>query len=313
MNFVHAKPMHIRLRQLEAFVATVDAGSVTGAAKDLNLTQSSASKLLTGLEETVAFPLFDRVGRQMRLTDQGRVFLVQARKTLQSFEDIQRVGSDLHKNLGRRLRIAAIVPLTSDTLTPKAISDFLAVYPEYAISIQTKSRISIDEWIASGQSDIGFTLLPCSHAGLATLAMKPVNAVAIIPAGHALAGKDYLEPADLQSERIIMPHSTARVRALVDGQFASAGYRLVPQIETSSAIAAGQLVSHGVGVSVLDPFSCQSIPQDKVHVLPWRPETPMTYGMIWSNARKLTQAEQRFFDLMAKMVADYSTEPLAIG
>ena len=60
------------------------------------------------------------------------------------------------------------------------------------------------------------------------------------------------------------------------------------------------LVSQGAGISVLDPFSCLAVPDAKVRLIPWLPETQMTYGMIWQNNRTLSPQENKFFDAVAR-------------
>lgn len=300
--------MNIRFRQLEAFVLIVETGGVTTAAKQLNLTQSSVSKLLSGLETELGFVLFDRVGRQLRLSEQGRAFLKKARETIAAFGDIQRTAEDIRDNHGRKLRICAIGPLAFGALVPQAIAEFARANPEFSLSFETKFRIEIEEWVAQGGSDLGFTLLPLSHHGLEARSLEPVNAVAVVPAGHPFEDRAYLEPSDLVKEPKIMPHGSARVRALVEANFMSAGHRLSPKIETSNALSAVHLVSQGAGVSVLDPFSCMSIPAGGIKLIPWMPETPMTYGMIWQKSRTLSAIDHQFFDLVKSSIEAHSVQ-----
>ena len=65
----------MNLRQLEAFRATIRCGSVTAAAREMNLSQPSVSRLLAGLEESAGFPLFARAGRGLEPTEEGLTFL----------------------------------------------------------------------------------------------------------------------------------------------------------------------------------------------------------------------------------------------
>jgi len=297
--------MPIRLRQLEAFVSIVETGGVTSAADALALTQSSASKLLKSLEESIGFSLFERAGRGLRLTDQGQAFLKHARSTLESFEDVQKAAEDIRNNRRQRLRVCAIGPLSFSALIPQALTEFATENPGFSMSLDNKFRIEIEEWVAQGHADLGFTLLPVSHPALNSRPLSPVRAVAVVPAGHALADRDALKADDLIDQTVIMPHSQARVRALVEASFVSAGYKLNPRIETSNAVSAVYLVSQGAGISVLDPFSCLAVPEADVRLIPWLPDTQMTYGMIWQGNRSLSAWENGFFDAVARNCADH--------
>lgn len=225
------------------------------------------------MEDETGFALFERVGRGLGLTDQGQVFLRKARATLVAFHDVQKTAEDIRDNHGRRLRVCAIGPLSFGALVPKAVASFAQSHPEFSLLFEPKFRIDIEEWVAQGWSDLGFTLLPVSHPALQSRALESVRTVAVVPADHALANRSHLEPVDLVDTPMIMPHSAARVRALFDASFLSASLCLSPRIETSNAISSVYLVSQGAGVSVLDPFSCLSIPKDEVRLIPWMPET----------------------------------------
>ena len=140
--------MNIRLRQLRAFLAVVDTGSVSQAAVMIALTQSSVSKLISGLEDEIGFMLFDRLGRRFRLTEQGRMFLVQARDAIESFNDIRRHAMDIRDNQGKRLRVCAIGPLSFGQLMPRGLADFARSQPNFSISFETMFRIEIEDWVA---------------------------------------------------------------------------------------------------------------------------------------------------------------------
>ena len=62
----------MNLRQLEAFRATIESGSITGAAELLHISQPSVSRLISDLERSVGFPLFLRVGRGLKATEEAR-------------------------------------------------------------------------------------------------------------------------------------------------------------------------------------------------------------------------------------------------
>jgi len=295
--------MNIRLRQLRTFLAIVDTGSTSDAASLLGLTQSNVSKLLASFEVELGFKLFDRQGRRLHLSEQGRMFLNKARDSIESLEDIRRVAIDIRDNLGRRLRVAAIGPMAFGQLIPEALARFTVQHPEFSVSFETKLRSEIEDWVLNGHADIGFTLLPPGRAELSSKSLAPVKAVVVLPKGHSLSRLSALGPADIQNQRIVMPWKSARVRTLIEADFLNEGLQLLPHIETTNSISAAHLVAHGAGVAVIDPFSLTGVGQERIDVLPWAPSTPLTYGMIWPANRRILTHEASLFDLVSD-VAD---------
>lgn len=296
--------MNIRFRQLRAFLAVIDSGSVSAAAVSLALTQSSVSKLVSGLELELGFPLFDRLGRRLQLTQQGRMFLVKARDAIQSLEGIRSAAEDIRDNQGKRLRISAIGTKSFGPLVPRALAEFVKIYPDFSISLETKFRIDIEDWVEQGHSDVGITLLPVGHAGLKALPLPKVSLLAIVPDAHPLADRESIGPSDLVDERLIMPAQSARVRVLVEADFLNAGHRFAPKCETSTDIASAQMAAHGVGITILDPFSVKSIPKGPYKVLKWKEKTKLTYGMIWQRNRSLLPHEEKLFELVCAASED---------
>ena len=124
--------LKMNLRQLEAFKATMRAGSITGAARALHISQPSVSRLIADLERSLGFPLFRKAGR-------GIVATVEARRFHQAIEAMF-IGMDRLQDLADTLRSTAggavslgIIPAFSHTIVPDAIRDFCRERPEVRI------------------------------------------------------------------------------------------------------------------------------------------------------------------------------------
>ena len=287
--------MNIRLRQLRAFKAIVETGSVSAASVSLGLTQSSVSKLLAGFEEELGFQLFERIGRRLRLSEQGRLFLDRASTAIDLLEDIQSEAIDIRDNQGKRLRLCAVGPLIHSHVIPQALASFAQKHPDFAFSIEMKKRIEIEEWIIQRHSDIGFTLFPIDPTQLNARTLANVHPVVAMRRDHPLAGRAVIEPKDLRDVDLIMPKGSVRLRGVLEADFVQANVHLRPRFETSNAITTVHLIAHGNGVAIIDPFSISGSPNPDLKILKWAPETVLSYGMIWPNFRNLTHFEEDFF------------------
>lgn len=285
--------MSIRLRQLRTFKAIVDQGSVSDAAVALGLTQSSVSKSIAGFEAELGFHLFDRVGRRLSLSAQGRAFLTRTGSAIDLLEGIEAAADDIRDNQTARLRLTAIGPILMSGFLPRVLVQFSQDLPDIRLSVETKSRAEVEDWVANGHTDLAFTLLPIQRGRLKVREIASVKAVVMLPMGHPLAALETLSPKDLEPERIVMPRASVRLRTLVEAGFHQAGIALNPWIETSNAVSTADLVTHGNGVAVIDPFTVTGVALDKVVIRPWKPDILLSYGLIWSGERSHAPFEQR--------------------
>ena len=296
--------MNIRLRQLRAFKAIVENASVSEAAVALGLTQSSVSKMLAGFEAELGFALFDRIGRRLHLTEQGRQFYRQTDNAMELLDGIKTAAEDIRDNVAARFRVAAIGPLSMSGYLPKVLRQLGAEYPEFRFSVETKTRAEIEDWILGQHADVGLTLLPVQRGQLSSRTFARVRAVAILPKGHPSAGCKCLSPSEIADADIVMPRQTVRLRNLVEASFIQAGVELRPRFVTSNAVATASLVAAGNGIAVIDPFTVTGIPPDRIHVVPWEPTTFLSYGTIWTGSRALAAHERRLHEMAESVAQD---------
>lgn len=296
--------MNIRMRQLRVFKAVVEAGTVSEAALLLSLTQSSVSKTLAALEAELGFLLFDRIGRRLKPSREGRLFYKKIENALETFDGIQTAAQDIRDNQGKRLRVCAIGPMLCSQMVPRALTEFSAAHPDFNFSVDMIPRIEIEEWMSERHSDLGFTLLPIETSQLNFEVLASVTAVAIVPKGHALENRDFLEPKDCVDEHLILPRPAVRVRGLVEASFVEAGVNLSVKTQTTSAISTSHLVGNGLGIGILDPFTATGIQQGEIVLIPWKPAIKLSYGVIWPKSRSLTSSERAFIDISKRVAAD---------
>lgn len=277
--------MNIRLRQLRAFKAIVETGTVSSAAMVLGLTQSSVSKILSGFELDLGFALFDRKGRRLTLSEKGRAFYREVGNAIEMLESIEVTARDIRNDKRTRLRIAGIGPLALSGFLPEVLARFETKYPGFDFTIEQKTRVEIEAWIANQHAELGFTLLPVRSEQIGHTFIAAVRALAIVSVDHPLADAGPLSPETVADADLVMPKQSVRLRRLIDANFIQAGVPLRPRYETSNAITTAQLVRKINGIAVVDPFTLTGMPLDQIKVLRWNPEIVLNYGAIWSLAK----------------------------
>lgn len=147
------------LRRIEYFVAVVDHGGVTKAAKALFIAQPSLSQAIRALEREVGVELFDRSGRSLTLTPAGRTFEVGARAALREAERARERVAAVRDLRAGRLRVATTPLLALDPL-PAAASRLRHLHPDIQFHVsQPGSAADVVEEIRSGRAEVGLTHL----------------------------------------------------------------------------------------------------------------------------------------------------------
>ena len=292
---------NLNIRQLKAYQAIVSTGSATAAAELLSLTQPAVSRSLAALETNLGFQLFDRRGRHLVHSDKGRRFYRMIESTLTGLDALPGIVEDIRLERGSPLRISAIGPLLFSELVPSALAEFQSAHPELRLEVSWVDRLDIEDWVVNQNVDLGLTLMPVDHPLLDAHEFVSVNAVALLPAGHALAAKPEVGPSDFRGERLIIPARKTRLRQLADKCMLEAKHPLPIAIETSTAIASCHLVAAGLGVGISDPFSVTGLPQGRIVVRPWKPSIRMSYAATWLKSRTLSDRSVQLVGILRRI------------
>ena len=144
---------------LESFVAVADEGSFSRAAERLFVTQPAVSKRIASLEEDLGVPLFDRLGRQLALTEAGSSLLASARRILNDIANSRDAIQTLGDQVAGRLRLATSHHIGIHRLPP-VLKAFTQRYPQVALDLLfLDSELAIDK-VSSGEIELAIVTLP---------------------------------------------------------------------------------------------------------------------------------------------------------
>jgi DNA-binding transcriptional LysR family regulator len=295
------KGPEITLRQLEAFRAVVVGGSVSRAAERMAISQPAVSRLVADMEQAVGFQLFDRA-RRFQLSPEGKLLYLEVERAFVGVEQIARRAEDIRYFRSGHLRIAAS-PALSLGLLPLVLKDFRASFPAVTISAQVRSSQSVAEWAASGQIDLGFAAPPINQLGASIDPFESVAALCVVPLGHALARRETITPALLAQEQVIALGPDSLLRTKIDQVFVSAGLAVRSSIETTMSAHAAALVSQGLGVALIDPFTALSFRSADLVIKPFLPAVPYDFVMVMPEHTGQSHLAQEFAQLVAKHVS----------
>ncbi|GGP17985.1 LysR family transcriptional regulator [Silvimonas iriomotensis] len=242
--------MKISTEELLAFVTVVDTGSITGAAQQLDQTTSGISRALTRLEQKLATTLLNRTTRRLELTEEGRLFLANARRIIAAIDDAEEELAVRREQPAGRLRVNGAFPFILHVIVP-LVAEFRERYPGIALELNASDTIidlleqRTDIAIRHGQlQDSSLHARFMGHTRLRVLAAPSYLARQGTPehvgqlADHSLIG--FSQPESLNT----WPLRHA------EGD----GYTITPALVCSSGESVLQLAEQGNGIVCLSDF-----------------------------------------------------------
>ncbi len=244
-------PKHVNLRQIEAFKAVIEHGTVSRAAERMNISQPAMSKLIAHLEFDTDLKLFDRVkgrlaptGHAMRLYDEvGRIF-AGVRQVESAVEAIRREEQG---------RIAVgVVPGLSGAFIQRAMTSFLQEHSNVFCTIDSITSQWIADWVITRKVDVGLVDAQVDNPYLVREPLMEHPLVCIMPIDHPLTAKSVVEPKDLDGLPFVA-FSAADIGLLV--QRTLDGHRIKPRtvLVSNAALTVCEFVAAGHGVALVHP------------------------------------------------------------
>ncbi len=239
--------MRITLRQIEVFAAIARTENVSRAAEALAMSQSAASSALVELERQFDCPLFDRVGKSLRLNSTGRSLLAQAEDMLARAADIE--GYLAGGVLGP-LAVGATLTI-GNYLATLVVAEYLRLHPASKIQLHVANTHSIVEQLTRYELDIGLIEGEANDPDLLLEPWLDDALVVFCAPHHALAALDEITPALLAEQKWIVRERGSGTRALFDRVIARALPDLHVQLELEHTEAIKRAVESGLGVGCL--------------------------------------------------------------
>jgi len=298
--------MHLRFRQLQAFHAIIETGTVTSAASLLGISQPAISNLLNQLEQQTRFKLFERIKGRLIATPEARLLFEEIDTVVRGFDHVTQAVLDLQNKQAGQLQVASQHSMSFGFM-PKLISRFAKDRPDMTISFQSQYSAKIQEWVMSGLFEIGVCEMPILSDGLNVFPITVETRIAM-PEASPLTQHEVLTPALLDGVPFIVmgpDHMTHRRTREV---FHTAGIPLKTKVHSHLFKNLLSFVKEGMGVSILDPFVLDFDSGDGFVSRPFRPEIMMEMAVITSRTRPLSAIGQDFLELLKAELEPYQAE-----
>lgn len=243
----------VNITQLRAFVAVVEHGSFSEAAKAVGLSQPAVTMQIQGLESDLGVTLLDRRYRKVDLTEPGKALIPVARHVLEELDDARLEIGRLSDTVGGHLEIA-VSTTPGQYIVPRMLGSYLAMYPEVSVSLRVYDTADVIERVESGEAHLGVTGARIAGSKVEFQQAGDDTLVLICPPECPLAGRTDLTLTDVAEQRFIMRETGSGTRlvfeqALRNGGVDPAELDVVMELGTSEAVV--NAVEGGMGIGVV--------------------------------------------------------------
>lgn len=289
----------MELRQLHYFMEVAEREHVSEAAQYLHVAQSAISRQISNLESELGVTLFEREGRNVKLTPIGKIFLEHTKTALKAIDFAKKQIDEYLDPERGTIKIGFPTSLASHLL-PTVISAFKDKYPNVAFHLRQGSYKFLIDSVINREIDLAFLgPVPQNIPEVKGTTLFSENISALLPASHPLASKKSILLNELRNDGFVLFPKGYILQEIVVDACKQAGF--IPNIssEGEDLDAIKGLVSAGMGVTLLpDSTFYETIPRFTVKIPIELPIVRRTVGLIVPKKRELAPSEKVFFQFV---------------
>ena len=287
----------MNLLYLGAFRAVMLSGTVSAAAEILGRSQPAVSRLLDKLEEELGVSLFERRRGLITPTRAAQFLLDEIERAYVSLDNLKSFANRIAEGESSRIAIA-VMPALGITFVPHLLAKFREDWAHTRLILNVRLSTKIEEWAATQQIDFGLAEIPLKRTGFRSETFSDTPYVAAVPRDHALADRSCLGPADLLQGPFISWTSFVAAGQLIAQAFRTSGVVLDAACEVTFSASAYEMVKHGIGVALIDPYTALKQYDDRVRLIPFAPTIPFNVALLRPEARQPNRAVDALIDLL---------------
>lgn len=289
------------IRQIRYFTAVANAGQVSRASMELNVSQSALTTAIKQIEEIVGVPLFSRHGGGMTLTYEGNIFLDHARRIMAAVNEAVHSPGRKRDDIRGPLRLAMTYTVAGYYIPP-FIERFQRSFPGVDLQLTEANRDAIEDGLVSGSFDLAVMLTSniIDQEGLQFETLFQSRRRLWLASGHPLLSQSKITLADVSREPYIML-TVDEASNTAQRYWNKTAYRPNTIFRTSSVEAVRSFVAGGMGVTILSDMVYRqwSLDGRRVEVVSLADKVPtMDVGLAWAACVELNSAASAFREFM---------------
>ncbi|MBC3876468.1 MULTISPECIES: LysR family transcriptional regulator [unclassified Undibacterium] len=295
----------MRLRHIEVFHAIMQAGTISGAAQLLSISQPAATKVLQHCELQLGLKLFERIKGKLHPTPEAHKLFSEVDKLNRDLQSVRRLANNLKNHPDEAVRLAS-TPTLSITVVPAALAAWRKKFPQVHCTLSTHHTSDMVNALLLGDVDFALSLYDPCHPNLASEPLVRGSMTAIAPIGSWTKKLDNtpLSVADLPKNLIALDLDDHLVSRVMDA-CEELGISFTSYTEVQTYVLARTLVEFGAGAAVIDPFTAATANHDKVQCRPLLPNVPVDLYLLTKKSTPLSRSARAFVECVQTAAAEF--------
>jgi DNA-binding transcriptional LysR family regulator len=298
------------LRQVEIFYHVAKCGSFSKAAAALRLTQPTISGHIKALEEELSLVLFDRLGRQIKLTRAGEVLYGYAKRLLSTKSAALQALQELQGGLSGELVLGSS-SIPGQYILPALLGHFTRLYPAITVVLNITDTMDTMERIVHGDLELGLVGAHVPHSQVVYHQFIEEELVLVVPAHHPWVGQRAVPLSALATQPFIQRERGSGSRLVIEQLLKQHGcdpatLQIVAEMGSTEAIKQG--IKAGLGLSILSRLALSDeLQTGSLHTVAIEGVVlRRSFYMIWHKAHTLSPLYQTFAQFLQ------SIDPVAL-
>jgi LysR family transcriptional activator of glutamate synthase operon len=296
--------MTMELRHLRYFEAVARHSHVTRAAAELHIAQPALSKQISQLEAELGVALFDRVGRNVRLTEAGEALLPHARSVM---AQVEAARAEMAERIGLSKGRATVgtPPTVGIQLLPAVLADFSRRYPGIELRLHEAGVQTLLDLLETGLTDVAIVTLPVEDTALTVTHLFTEEMVVAVWRGHRLAGEQHVKLCDLADERWVLSPDNYELREATLTACQQAGFTPNVVLDGGETDTLLRFVAAGIGIALVPRLAVLSTP-DLVTLHVCDQQLHRSLGLVWRSDRIASPAARAMREFLVDRLSQES-------
>ncbi|HEY5743256.1 MAG TPA: LysR family transcriptional regulator [Terrimicrobiaceae bacterium] len=297
MNTIHYMPIDIDLRLLRVFATLAQVGSFTRTAGLLNVTQSAISHGMRRLEDQLGCTLVYKKGKTTHLTPEGRHFLGQILRILESLD---RAAESVSSRSDSRAKLTVVLSTAmAQVILAPVLREFRESYPTVSVIVSLEDSPMAVRKVEEGRADLALVVEDKLPAGLKAHPLFRDRLFMTFSPLHSWAEKNALTTADLKKEHFLLYHRNSITFRRAEDFFLRSGVGLSSYVEIPSFEIMKQLAKLGLGVALMAPWVAEKELAEGSLIMRATPRSKIIrhWVIVHQGNRDLRKPEQTFIGL----------------
>jgi DNA-binding transcriptional LysR family regulator len=291
----------MNLRQIEIFYAVYVHGTVNAAAKALNVSQPSVTKVLRHAEQSLGFDLFQRTKGRLVPTQEAHQLFADAADIHDRVRSLRQASVNMRQGKGSLLRISALPSLGLGAI-PVAVASFMREHEDILFDLQTLHHDEMVRKLYERETDIAISFEVPPSAPVAHEVIGEGELVVLYREEDMPDALSRLPLERLQSHKFISPVQAGPVGRMLSNELHRLEITLDEVVSARTYYVAAALVQAGVGMAIVDNFTGHASLASGLSFRPLQPAITFDINAIYLQNRPPSRAAAAFLRRLAEVM-----------